>query len=158
MAEEKPNRLSEWVLIAREQVPVLRRRLLDWVDNCKEEPYLIWETAAVRYGTYVIAGLVVMWGCSVATHMLSTTLPADAQALSSTGDFPVLCSDEKCAQHFIIHRPFGFNDFPVRCPKCKQLSGQSARHCMSSTCDGRWVIPIETYGGMRCPNCRELFP
>ncbi len=158
MAEEKPNRLTDLVLIVREQAPVLRRRLSEWFENCKEEPYLIWETAAVRYGTYAFAAIIVLWGCSFAKNMLSTPLPADAQALSSTGDFPVLCSDESCGQHFIINRAFGFDDFPVTCPQCQQLSGQAARRCMSSTCNGQWVAPVETDGVMRCPDCGALFP
>ncbi len=158
MAEENPNRLVEWLLIAREQAPVLRRQFLEWVENCKAEPYLIWETAVVRYGTYVFSALIVMWGCSFATNMLSTPLPPDAQAIASTGDFPVLCSDADCNQHFVIHRAFGFNDFPVTCPKCEQMSGYSARRCMSSTCGGQWVSPVKTDSASWCTNCQKAFP
>ncbi len=158
MAEENPNRLSEWLLIVREQAPVLRRRFLDWVEDCKQQPYLIWETTAVRYSAYGLIVLVVMWVCSTATTMLSPPLPVDAQSLATSGDFHVLCSDEDCGQHFVINRAFGFHDFPVRCPACKLLSGQSARRCLSTVCGGRYVVPIERDGQSQCPYCQETFP
>ena len=47
MAQEKPNRLVELVLLLREQGPVLRRKLGLWLEVVREEPVLIWATPVV---------------------------------------------------------------------------------------------------------------
>lgn len=158
MAQEKPNRLVEWLMLARTQTPVLHERLAIWWTAVREEPRLAWETTAVRYVVYVI-GAVVLWRTVAwGIWFISPPPPPDAKPQATTADFHVLCTEPRCGTHFVIHRAFGFDDFPVECPQCKQRTGQAARLCNSPTCDGRWVVPFLRDGTKTCPYCGSVFP
>ncbi len=61
MAQEKPNRFVEWLLIARENYPVLRRRLSAWWEAVREEPALIWRSRGIRYAVYSFALIILLW-------------------------------------------------------------------------------------------------
>ncbi len=153
MAQEKPNRLSEWLLTARTQAPIVRQHLRDWVGACREEPRLIWETAAVRYSTYGIGGLVIVQIVLSVVGMIAPPPPASAKPAAVSADYHVVCTQPECGEHFIVHRRFGFSGFPVECPVCKQPRGMPARRCHSEPCRGRWVAPVKTPDGWRCPQC-----
>lgn len=152
MAQESPNRLAEWVLLVRRQAPVIKQQFADWLDACKQEPRLIWETAAIRYTTYLVTGMIVVQVVLSSVTAFQPPLPPSAKAAATTADFHVICTNSACATHFVIHRSFGFDDFPVQCPLCKQETGLAARQCLSSKCHGRWVVPIEK-SGMKCSIC-----
>ncbi len=157
MAQEDPNRLSEWLLLARRQIPVLRQRLDDWLRAVREEPSLIWQTPAVRYGAYGLTGLILLGVAVRFTRALAPPTPEGVRAAATSADFHVVCADAECSKHFVIHRPFGFDDFPVRCPSCGKNSGIMARPCNSSTCKGRWVAPIKVDRVLKCPLCGGRF-
>lgn len=153
MAQERPNRLVEWLLHARRSAPVVRQHLEDWVEACKQEPRLIWETAAVRYATYLVSGLILVKIASTTVAALAPPPPALARPAATKADFHVLCTEAGCGTHFVIHRRFGFRDFPVACPTCGKAKGYWARPCASATCRGTWVVPVEDRVGRRCPRC-----
>ncbi len=153
MAQERPNRLAEWIVIVRKQTPVLREHFGNWLGAVREEPRLIWETTAVRYATYVVGGAALIWLATTFSGWLAPPPPPSARPAATTADFHVVCSDAACGHHFVIHRKFGFDDFPVECPKCKRHTGVSARRCNSASCGGRWVAPVQTEQGLRCPIC-----
>jgi len=153
MAQERPNRLVEWLLLARKQAPIVKQHFLDWLDECRQEPRLIWETAAVRYTTYLIAGMILIKVVSTSVTAFAPPPPASSKPLATTADFHVLCADSACRAHFVIHRRFGFDDFPVQCPVCKKETGQAARQCLSAKCRGDWRIPSAKSEGQVCPAC-----
>ncbi|MBI4716652.1 MAG: hypothetical protein HY763_02525 [Planctomycetes bacterium] len=153
MAQEKPNRIVEWVLLMRQHLPVVRQHALDWVAACREEPWRIWHTPAVRYLAYGIGGLVAAWMVVAFVNSFAPPLPASAKPMATTADFHVVCADPGCGHHFLIHRPFGFRRFPVTCPKCDRETGVHARLCGSPQCGGRWVAPAETDGVVVCSQC-----
>ena len=62
MAQEDRNRLVEWYGILCKQGIAVRRGVAMWWEAAKEEPRLIWETPAIRYGTYGVCGLFLLWG------------------------------------------------------------------------------------------------
>lgn len=157
MAQEKPSRLLELVHLLRKQGPLARQHAVELLAAVQENPRLIWEVAAVRYATYLVAGLILAWGVSAIAHSFAPPLPPGAKTLATTADFHVICSRPECGEHFVIHRPFGFHDFPVPCPKCKQTSGQPARRCSSEKCNGRWVLPAKSDAGSVCPICGRRF-
>jgi len=157
MAQEDHNRLAEWVVLLREQVPVVRRRLAAWAEACREEPRLIWQTSAVRYATYCLAGLIVLWSVLGVADIIAPAPLASAKPEAITADFHVVCSNPVCGHHFVVRRKFGFKGFPVQCPKCEQKTGEQARRCSSGTCQGRWVVPLRTDRGLVCPRCGEPF-
>lgn len=130
----------------------LRTRLGDWKDAVREEPVLIWQTTAIRYSVYAIAGCLglsaILWG-------LSLFHPPQAAPPAKTADFHVLCTNPSCGRHFVINRKFNFDDFPVPCPVCKQKTGQQAMRCSSKQCGGQWVVPKTTQDRLRCPICAE---
>ena len=51
MAQEKPNRLTEWYLALREHAPTLRQGFGDWLEAVRAEPVLLWQTPAVLLDT-----------------------------------------------------------------------------------------------------------
>lgn len=155
MAQEDPNRLSEWILLVREQLVSWRLCLTDWFDAVREEPVLLWQTPAVRYGLYASAASVGVWFISVFVGMMIPAPPAEAGPEATTADYHVVCSETQCAKHFVIHRKFGFNKFPVSCPKCHRSTGSQARRCLSPACAGRWVAPENRDEKWLCPRCRE---
>jgi hypothetical protein len=157
MAQEGRNRLAEWLLLIREQVPVVRQRFEDWLSAVREEPVLLWETIAVRYAFYGVGGLLLVWAVSGVTGLLTPPPPARARPAATAADFHVVCRDTVCAKHFVIHREFGFRNFPVVCPACEQQTGARARRCNSQTCRGRWVAPEEIQGAQYCPVCGTRF-
>ncbi|MCH7884603.1 MAG: hypothetical protein IIC01_05070 [Planctomycetes bacterium] len=153
MAQENPNRFSDWLLLARKQAPILYSRARDWVDAVREEPSLIWRTPAVRYAVYGLAGVIVLSGAMRLMRAFVPPPPKGAQAAATSGDFHVVCTDPECETHFVIHRPFGFDDFPVSCPTCRKHSGAQARRCDSLTCRGRWVAPVSVDHTWKCARC-----
>ena len=152
MAQERPNRLAEWLLLIRKQSPVVREHFAAWIEAVREEPRLAWETSAVRYAVYGFAGILLIWLATNLSGWIAPPAP-NAKPTATTADFHVVCSDPNCGYHFVIHRPFGFHKFPVECPKCKRETGVSARRCNSPACDGRWVAPVQTDQGLKCPLC-----
>ncbi len=157
MAQEKPNRFVEWLLIARQNYPVLRRRLAAWGEAVREEPALIWRTAATRYTIYLLGLIVLLWGASAVSHSLAGVTSESIPDRATTGDFHVVCSRVDCEHHFVIHRKLGFDDFPVKCSKCEQETGTAARRCTSQECKGRWTAPEPRDGKPYCPYCGESF-
>ena len=157
MAQEDPNRLIEWLGVLRKAAPRVKQHFEAWVDQVREEPRLIWETPAVRYVVYGVAGLIVVLVARTATEMLTPARSVSARPAATSGDFHVVCTDPTCGHHFVIHREFGFSKFPVKCPKCERERGASARRCSSSTCRGSWVAPVREDGRLACPTCGAPF-
>ena len=158
MAQEKPNRLVEWYLLLRRNFPVLRQHATDWTEAVKEEPALIWQTPAIRYAVYLVCGLILVSTVSWVTGALTPPPPPGARTEATEADFHIICSDPSCGIHFAVRRPFGFDEFPVPCPKCSKLTGYAARKCESDTCRGKWVVAVKVEGVMRCPVCDAPFP
>ncbi len=157
MAQEDRNRLGEWLILLRKQIPILRHQFADWVETVKEEPILIWQTPAIRYTVYGLAVVVLLWGVAQVAGSLAPAPPPGAKQVATTADFHVVCSDRQCAEHFVIHRKFGFRKFPVTCPRCKKNTGRQARRCNSAICQGRWVAPARVERILQCPQCGGRF-
>ncbi len=156
MAQEDRNRLVEWFGILRDRAPLMKDRVADWVADARQEPALVWETPAVRYTAYVLGGLMLLWVASGLAGSIAP-IPTNAEPQATSADFHVVCSDKWCGQHFVINRRFGFSKFPVPCAKCGKRTGVRSRRCHSQTCDGRWVAPLTTDDGLRCPQCGGRF-
>ena len=156
MAQERPNRLGEWVILLRRQMPVVHRHLADWVAACREEPTLIWATPAVRYSTLALIALVSVWSVVKLAEMVAPPLSSSIP-VANMGDYHVICSDPDCAHHFVVHRKLGFKKFPVECSRCRKATGAQARRCNSKSCLGRWVAPRKVDGSQRCPRCDRSF-
>lgn len=157
MAQEKPNRLAEWLDVARSQVPGMRQRFSEWLAAVREEPVLLWHTPAVRYAVYGFTGIVLLWVVRLVPSMFGPPPPANARPAATTADFHVVCSDTQCGYHFLVHRQLGFRKFPIECPKCQRKTGTQARRCNSKTCQGRWVAPAKSNGTVYCPVCKSRF-
>lgn len=155
MAQERPSRLSEWLMLLRERGPVVREQFREWLDEVREEPRLIWESPAVRYVAYAVGALVVFYVVSATARSISPPPPPQAGPRAITADFHVLCANDSCRHHFLIHRKFGFRGFPVTCPSCERKSGLRARKCNSPSCRGRWVAPTEGGNEPKCPRCGD---
>jgi len=149
MAQEEHNRWVEWLHLVRSHVPILRRQAAEWAGEVRDEPRLLWETSAVRYVAYASVGLVLLWVVSRIPTMFGPPLPPNAKAIANTADYHVICTAEDCRHHFVIHREFGFDGFPVRCPKCQSESGRQAIRCAC----GRWVVPQIRDETPYCPAC-----
>ncbi len=156
MAHEERNRLSEWLLIFRTQAPILRQQLEAWVAAVRAEPWLFWDTTAVRYITYGVGGLILFVAVSSIPSIVGPPPPPGAHSAATQADFHVVCSDPECAAHFVVHRKFGFHDFPVLCPKCGKRTGQRALRCNSKTCQGQWVAPQPSGDTLKCPVCGKV--
>jgi hypothetical protein len=157
MAQERPSRLAEWMEIARAQVPVLRDRFDSWIAAVREDPALLWQTVAVRYTTYVVGALVLIWMLTGLVSLVTPPPPEGAKPEATTADFHVLCTNPDCGHHFVVHRAFGFRKFPVTCPACQHQTGAQAFRCNSPTCRGRWVVPEVRDGRRYCPVCNAPF-
>ena len=158
MAQEKPNPFVEWLQVVRTQAPLARARAAAWLAAARDEPALIWRTPAVRYGTYGLAAAVLLVSVQAGMGMFTTPLPSDAGAGATSADFHVVCSSDTCRHHFVVHRDFGFDDFPVECAACRKATGQLARRCHSSSCRGQWVTPKREGTTKVCPHCGSEFP
>lgn len=156
MAQERPNRLVEWLAVAREHWPEVRRGISEWTAQVREEPQLIWATPAVRYAVYGTGALLAAWFITFAIGLITPPLPAAAKPQATTADYHVLCTNPACGHHFIINRKFGFRGFPVDCSKCGKNTGAAARQCNSPTCRGKWIVPKESPGQAQCPVCGAI--
>jgi len=157
MAQEDPNRIADWINILRKQIPVARQHFVEWIESVREEPIHFWETPAVRYATYGLSFTLVVWVLVSGMNFFVPPPPPDAQPVSSTADFHVVCNDPECDHHFVIHRKFKFKNFPVDCSKCRRITGMQARKCNTSYCKGRWIAPYKTDDGLTCPTCGGRF-
>jgi hypothetical protein len=153
MAQERPNRLAEWLLLFRRQTPIVRERFAQWLAEVRQEPGLVWDTSAVRYTVYVLVGLILLAGARCGVRMITPPPPASAKAPALTADFHVLCSDGGCGVHFVINRKFEFSGFPVDCPRCKKTTGERAVKCYSPGCRGKWVTVDDSSGRAKCSQC-----
>ncbi|MHC5110095.1 MAG: hypothetical protein ACYTHJ_09475 [Planctomycetota bacterium] len=156
MAEEKPNPLAEWIIAIRAHAPVIRQRFSNWLEACREEPTLIWQTDAVRYATYALSGIIAIWMIAVAIDLVTPPVPESAKPEATTADYHVICTS--CDTHTVIHREFEFDDFPVKCTGCDSMNGRRAVRCSSSTCRGKWMVPIFEGDARYCPYCDEQRP
>ncbi len=156
MAQERPNRLTEWAHLLRDQLPVAREQVRKWLTAVRQEPGLVWNTAATRYAILGFGAVVILWVMYGLAGLLAPSQEG-ARPAAITADFHVVCSDYQCRHHFAIHREFGFHKFPVVCPKCQQATGREARICNSQMCRGRWVAPQEDDGRLYCPECSGGF-
>ena len=157
MAYEEPSQFREWVNAIRGQIPILREHLENWIQAVRTEPRLLWETVALRYTVYVLAGMIAMWACLGVAHSIAPPLAADT-APATTADFHVVCTRPECGHHWVINRELGFDDFPIVCPKCQNRTGAEARRCNSKQCGGRWVSPTWRDCVRVCPRCGQKFP
>ncbi|MEK6797865.1 MAG: hypothetical protein AABZ12_02750 [Planctomycetota bacterium] len=153
MAQERPKRFVEWLTILRQRWPMVRQQAVEWWSQVREEPRLLGEAPVVRYAAYGLGGLIAVWTLQTIVQTITPPPPASAQARTTTADYYVVCTSPACAEHFIVHRAFGFDGFPVKCPKCGGKTGFSARPCASAECQGRWVVPQEVDGVRQCPHC-----
>jgi hypothetical protein len=137
-------------------MPELRRGFVEWLEQVREEPRLLWETPAVRYGAYGVCALLALWALTTFIGWVqppNTTVRPEA----TTADYHIICTGADCGHHFVVNRKFGFRDFPVECPKCKRATGFAARKCNSRDCNGAWVIPVPQDDISKCPRCGTKF-
>ncbi|HNQ24627.1 MAG TPA: hypothetical protein PKK06_16205 [Phycisphaerae bacterium] len=156
MAQERPNPIREWLTVARAHAPIWREHLGTWGRAVRENPRLLWETPAARYGLYAVAAVLLLWVGSAVANRLATPVDPETRVAAATFDYHVICTNPECGQHFILRRPKSFSDFPVRCPKCEQRTGMRALPCNSATCRGKWVVPQVQGSEQRCPQCGAL--
>ena len=145
-------------MLLRRNAPVARDQLKEWIGEVRKEPRLLWETPAIRYAIYGIAGVIVFWLVVLLVGFLTPAPPAGARDAAATADYHVVCADPACGYNFVIKRKFGFDDFPVMCDFCKTRQGMSGRMCFSALCQGRWVAPIKVDDKQKCPMCHTFFP
>jgi len=151
MPVDKESKLSELMGVVRERAPEMRHRFVEWAGQCREEPAIIWRTAAVRYATYALAGIIVALILRAIMAQFAGNVPDVTYA--QTADFHVSCTNAACGHDFIINREFEFDDFPVPCPKCKKATGVQSRRCFSEQCGGRWVAPKKQGDRLSCRYC-----
>lgn len=154
MPAPQRSRIVEWfALVKDEWLPAQRANLTAWGEAVREEPQLIWQTPAIRYGVYgtasLLAVLILVW----TVNLLEPAPVKGARPRAKTAAYDVVCSEPSCGHHFMIDRKFGFKRFPVECSKCRQRTGQRARRCNSPACSGGFVVPIEVDDQLRCPEC-----
>ena len=154
MSAPRDNRLITWYLLLKDEwLPAQWTRLKDWFSAVRAEPHLFWQTPQVRYGGIAVGVLVAVWFLAGLARMLEPANAREMQPQATTATFHVLCTNPDCKHHFLVERKFGFDDFPVQCPRCKQKTGQHAVRCVSTLCGGKYVAPIEMDGELRCPEC-----
>lgn len=146
------NRWSEFRETARERRDIARHEFNEWFNAAKQEPSLIWQTPAVRYGVYLIGGAMALLAAKTAIGLLQPS-PKEVVPRATTANFQVICTNQGCWHHFMIERKYRFKGFPVECPKCHQASGQQAMRCDSDTCRGRLVPTTVADGRIRCVQC-----
>ncbi len=157
MAQERPSRVHDWVHAVRTQTPVVRAQFREWTAEVKEDPGLIWQTAVVRYLTYGVMALLAAWLVRGGITLIAPPPPPNSRPTATSADFFCRCAASGCGRRFVIHRPFGFDDFPVECPRCSQPSGLPARPCHSAACRGDWVVPTVRDDGKYCSICGTRF-
>ena len=154
MPPPQRNRFINWDLLLKDEwLPGQGRRMVDWSQAVREEPRLIWQTPQVRYMVYGLGILVGVWALMSVVSALEPAPPKGAQSRARTADIHVVCTNPECRHHFLIKREFGFDRFPVVCPRCKQKSGQRAVRCFSKGCGGKYVVPVESGGRLYCSQC-----
>ncbi|MHC4092136.1 MAG: hypothetical protein ACYSVY_18005 [Planctomycetota bacterium] len=154
MPPPERNRLITWYLLLKDEwLPAQRQRLADWSQAVREEPRLVWQTPQIRYTVYGLGGLAALWALLWALSLLQPAPPKGARPRANTANIHVVCSNPECKHHFVILRKFGFDNFPVACPRCEQEKGRRAMRCFSSTCDRKLVAPVESDSRLHCSEC-----
>lgn len=156
MAQEKPNKLAEWMEIVREQSPTWKDAVRTWVAQVAENPAQIWQNTVIRYSVLAIGGIMLLLIIDTGLKAVTPPIPEGAKEQAVTADYHVICTQASCGSHFVINRRFGFNRFPVTCNKCEMESGAKAVKCPRSTCQ-KWVAPIKEDDQSFCPYCDYKF-
>ena len=92
MAQDRPNGLAEWLMLVRKQLPIVREHFAAWLEAVREEPRLAWETSAVRYAAYGLAGVVSVWLATTIIGWLTPPPPPSGPtgSAASTSSIPCL--------------------------------------------------------------------
>ncbi len=135
----------------REGVPSTKAKFREWFDTCREEPALFWQTPAIRYITYGALGVIGMLIVSAVANSCTPNIEVKEQA--TTTDHRIICTNPECGHMFVIDRPFDFDSYPVKCPKCSKNTGQPALRCNSQNCGGKWVVRTVRNDRFVCPQC-----
>ena len=87
MPVEKDPKLGLYIDAFKAWLPTVRVRFGEWVEACREEPALIWQTTAVRYTVFTCGGLLVLW---LVVSMFGLLKPSDVRPAARTADFHVV--------------------------------------------------------------------
>ncbi len=158
---DEHNRLSQWIIALREFLPTIKPRLRDRYIPLHETPTLAWHYPEIKYTTYLLAALVMIWLVRFAIVLIQPGPPESFKPQATTADFQVFCTNPQCPSHdqlFVIHREFGFHGFPVECPVCKKLTGLRALKCFSPTCNGKLIPARYENSHWVCTVCGQVFP
>jgi len=148
------NRIVAWYLLLKDEwLPGQRQKLGEWARACREEPVLIWETPQVRWGVICVSGLLAVLLVVWFVGWMVPDLPASAKPQAKTANFHVVCTNPACKHHFLIERKFGFDHFPVVCPRCKEKTGQLGLRCHSEKCGGKYVAAVKRGDRLICTEC-----
>jgi len=149
----KPNPFKQFWHAFREWLPGAQAQVLETWEAIREEPAQIWNSVAFRCGMLALGGIILIVAARFTTSMLVPNAPDGHRQLSKTANFEVFCSNPSCKHHFLINKPFGYDRFPVKCPKCGKQTGERAVRCDSRTCQGRLVLPRKEGKTLVCSRC-----
>jgi len=143
-----------------EGIPLLPYRIREFVRKAKENPVeaakhpAVWGTGGV-IGAILVA-LFIGWLGGL--FVPSVEGEAGEGVSSEQALFRVQCINRDCGHGWNITEKADYDNWPIRCPQCRQKTGHRLYRCPNPECN-KWVVPTEGPDGHRiCPACKQPIP
>lgn len=141
--------LAQWTHHVRESLAAWPAQFRQWREELRHDPTLLWRTAAVRVGFWLLLGIGALLGASWLSRALVPRAGGGFEEATPLATLHVVCTNAACRKQFTTRQPMNFADWPLTCPDCNQLSVYRATLC--STC-GTWFA-VAPGGPSGCPAC-----
>jgi len=130
MSRLRHNLLSDLPHRLREHREQLLADLRRWGAEVREDPTLLWRTAAVRVGLWVVLGVVVLLTARALTRSLvSLAREGQGEQAAPVAILRVACASTSCRHTYTSHQPMDFAAWPMVCPRCGQATVYRAKLC-----------------------------
>ena len=142
-----------WLEAGRSFASSLPSRWTDLKEQIRQDPKVLLQTHAARALLFGVGAAVVLVVLLGVVEGLAPAPSSQTSKPSRVGTFQVVCTDEQCGHRWVLTKRLDFDDWPVRCPDCGQMTGYRLVRCPDPDC-GRWVSgQVDESGRRTCPHC-----
>jgi len=145
--------VAAWLQAAETFAASLPSRWADLREQVRQDPRILLRTHAARALLLGLGAAVVL---VVFLGVVEGLAPGPGKGIrqpSRVGTFQAVCTDERCGHRWVLTKRLDFDDWPVGCPSCGQMTGYRLVRCPNPDC-GRWVPgQVGESGHRTCPHC-----
>lgn len=129
MGDKRAPLLANLPHRVRAQTTDFKANLRQWRADLRENPRLLWRTAAVRICFWLILGLCAFLLVRAVTTSLFPTGQARPEPPTPLATLYVACTNPDCYNSYTDRQPMSFDAWPLTCRKCGRQTVYRAKPC-----------------------------